>query len=142
MRSRRSFILFEQSVKFFISILVLEGAEDSIFRVGIGSGDKGFKGAVGKPGVLVQEVDVVIAFFQGVFKAKVVGLGKAKVLCAADKFHLRKMPLDIIGTAVSGVIVHHKDVGTFHGAKAAVQPLHSVVGDYYYQYAVHTKSFL
>ncbi|MBO7372078.1 MAG: hypothetical protein J6U34_06185 [Bacteroidales bacterium] len=61
-------------VKLLVAVRHLQGAKDGIFRVLLCGGNKRFKGSGGKPCILVQEVNVVVAMLQGILNAKVVSL--------------------------------------------------------------------
>ena len=72
----------------------LERAQDAIFGVGLVRGNEGAQGSGFDPGVLVQEIDIIVALVQGVLHALVVGLGKSQVISASDKLRFR---VDLLG---------------------------------------------
>ena len=93
-----------------VAVLVLKGAQDGIVRVGLGGSHKGFQGTGCQPGILVEEVNVVIAVVQGVLKAHIVGPGKAHVLRAAHQMRPGEVLRHIIRTPVRGIVVPHIQV--------------------------------
>ena len=145
-----------------VAVLVLEGTQDGIVRVGLGGSHKGFQGTGCQPGILVEEVNVVIAVVQGVLKAHIVGLGKAHVLRAAHQVRPGEVLRHIIRTPVRGIVVPHIQVrgkltricpwtGSFgrlrgkltricpwvHGAETPLQPGRAVIGNNYDKDACH-----
>ena len=88
----------------------LEGAQDGIVGVRLGGGDEGAEGGRLEPGVLVQEIDIVIPLVERVAHAHVVGLGKAQVFRAADEFRIGEMPLHPVRRPVRRVVVPHVQV--------------------------------
>ena len=126
--------------------LELEGAEDGVFRVGIGRCDKRFQSAFLQPGVLIQEIYIAVTLPEGVFEAQVVAAGEAQVFGRPDQMHLREMGGDIIGRPVRGIVVHGKNVclempglAGHDGAQATLQPVHAVVYHHYDKDFVHGR---
>ena len=85
------------------------------------------------PGVLVQEVNVIVALVEGVAHAHVVGRGKAEVVGAAGEFRFREVGGDEVRGTVDGVIVPdvqvRRDLRGADAPEAPVQPLQAVVRD-------------
>ena len=109
----------------------MHGAEDGVFGVGFGGRDKFFKGTGFKPGVLIEEINVVVALSDGVFQALVVGDGESKVIGTSNQFSLGEIRLNEIGRSVRGIIVPDVNVYRYARRRYRLQtpgkPLHSVI---------------
>ena len=69
--------LLKLCVKRIIPVRHLERRKEAVLRMGIGKGHQLSEGTGFQPGVLIQKVDVVVAFFQGILHALVIGNGKS-----------------------------------------------------------------
>jgi len=93
------------AIKFLVAVLVLQGAQDGVFWMGIGGGDERLKGAGREPGILIQEVNVVVAVVDGILHAEVIGRCKAQVVGAAHQSGLGEICRNKIGRPVRRVVV-------------------------------------
>ena len=111
--------------------IVLDGAQDAVGAAFEGV-DELAEGVRQHPGVLIQQVNVRVAFLHRLQHTDVVGGAESDVGTVADDFHA--VLLEPLDAAVCGAVVYGDDVcgygGCAHGAYAPLQPAHPVESHY------------
>ena len=75
---RRNGIQFGKlGIEGLVAVCHLKGTQDGIFRMGQRGRDQRLQGPLFQPGILVEQIDIVISVLQGIIKSQIVRLGKS-----------------------------------------------------------------